>query len=63
MIVAQARCPRCQATVPSAKPIPLGKPINCPRCGVLYHVTPQNLITTAPPAGAPYPGIQPAGRW
>ncbi len=62
MLANKVACPYCQATLKSAKPIPAGMEITCPKCRTKFKVPGENngapLLASAAPAAA----IRTAGK-
>src|SRR5438046_963439 len=48
MLATKVACPRCGAGLKSAQPLPAGKSVKCPKCGVPFTV-PSEGITVPPP--------------
>jgi WD40 repeat protein len=63
----QVRCPKCQAPLQSAKPLPPGSRLKCGKCGVVFQVggaptKPQAAAVKPPAPGKPQPaGPAPSG--
>jgi hypothetical protein len=63
-------CPRCRAAFNPSRPVPPGKPINCPRCGGAFPAPTEGrsapipvAVGVKPPPAAPEPAAAgPSGR-
>src|SRR5438105_3381385 len=62
MIVSPVRCPHCQATLRSAKPVPGGTRLKCPKCAKAFVVPPDGALaaegfTALPPRAGSAPSL------
>jgi len=46
-------CPSCRSILKSNNPIPAGKKMKCPKCGIVFEAEPDDAVTAAPPKPAP----------
>jgi hypothetical protein len=44
MPVHTVSCPECEATLKSAAPFPLGKPIKCPKCSAIFQLQEEEVV-------------------